>query len=103
MLCLAFGAMLTVSTPAGSSVKGRRNTAEALTGAAVYHLIKGHGPETVIFAGGAVYAWDRVRAAKHHVGHYHSHTFSNYGKRSTHKRTVAKHTSHRKSVHHSRR
>jgi len=72
-LCLAaLVAMLAQSDPAQASVKGRKTTAALLTGAAIYHLAKGHGPEALVFTGGAIYAWDRVRQAKRHrVGSYH--------------------------------
>ena len=78
-VALAMG-LLASNDPATASVKGRKLTAEALTGAAVYHLLKGHGPETLVFAGGAIYAWDRVHKAKRHVGHYHRRALSRYAK-----------------------
>lgn len=83
-LALTMGLLLPV-IPAQASRKGRKTTALALTGAAVYHLVKGHGPETLLFGAGAIYAWDRAKKSKHRVGRYHRHAYSRY---SRHHRSV---------------
>jgi len=70
--------------PASASVKGRRNTAMALTGAAVYELAKGRGPETLILAGGSYYAWQRVKAGKRHPVRHHRQVARRHHRRARH-------------------
>lgn len=64
-------AMLPVSALAGR--RGRRNTAYALTGAAVYSLLR-HKPKTALVLGaGAAYAWSRYNKAKPAPRHHRAY------------------------------
>ncbi len=72
LVLLAVG-LLMPAQPAAASVRGRRNTALALSGAALYELVKGHGPAALILAGGSYYAWQRVKQAKSHHTYYRLH------------------------------
>jgi hypothetical protein len=58
--------LLGTLVPASASVKGRRNTALALSGAAVYELARGHTGVGLVLAGGSYYAWQKTKAAKRH-------------------------------------
>ena len=73
LAALLFGLVLP-ARPAEASVKGRRNTALALSGAALYELVKGHGTAGLLLAGGSYYAWQQVRKAEHgHRARYRVH------------------------------
>ena len=50
--------------PALASVKGRRNTALAVTGAAAYELARGHTGTGLLLGAGAAYAWKRTKDEK---------------------------------------
>ncbi len=63
LAALAVG-ILTVAAPASASVEGRRNTAAALTGAALAELLRGDTGAGLLLGAGAAYAWDRVNDAK---------------------------------------
>lgn len=52
--------------PGAASVKGRRNTAIAATGAAVYELARGHTAAGLVLGAGSYYAWKHVKAGKRH-------------------------------------
>lgn len=46
------------------SVSGRRNTAVGLSGATLYHAVKGHPGEAIAFGLGSAFAWQRYEKAR---------------------------------------
>ena len=84
LLAFVIGLFVAV-VPASASVKGRRNTAGLLTGAAAYELLRGKTGTGLVLGAGAAYAWKRTKDAKraearrryayrHHSRRYASHT-----------------------------
>jgi hypothetical protein len=64
--------------PASASVSGRRNSALALSGVAVYELARGHTAADLVLGAGSYYAWQRVHhhrhvARRHHYRHVARH------------------------------
>jgi len=83
---LSAAASLAGLDPASASVKGRRNTAIAVTGAAAYELARGHTGTGLVLGAGAAYAWKRTKDEKK--------------AQARHRRYVARH--HRSSRRHAR-
>jgi hypothetical protein len=52
--------LLATALPASASVQGRRNTAAALSGAALYELMRGNTNSGLLLGAGAAYAWKRA-------------------------------------------
>ena len=62
LLCGLFG----LAIPAKASVSGRRNTAIAASGLALYELATGHTTPGLLAGAGAYYAWSRYNKAHKH-------------------------------------
>jgi hypothetical protein len=84
--------------PASASVKGRRNTAVAVTGADAYQLARGHGKTALVLGAGAAYAWKRTKDEKKAKARQRRYAARHH--RSSHRRYVARH--HRSSQGHVR-
>ena len=69
--------------PASASVKGRRNTAIAVTGAAAYELARGHTGTGIVLGAGAAYAWKRTKDEKKAKARHRRHTVRRH--RSSHR------------------
>ncbi len=83
---LSISAGLISVSPASASVKGRRNTAIGLTGAAAYELLRGKTGPGLLLGGGAVYAWKRANDEKkaereHRYSYYRRHRTARYSTR----------------------
>jgi hypothetical protein len=72
---------LAVSAPAYASRQGRRNTATALSAAALYELLRGHTATGLVLGGGSYYAWQRANERDHHrhYRHYRHHYYRENG------------------------
>jgi hypothetical protein len=71
VLLVAMGLSLVVTAgPAAASVRGRRNAATAVTGAAAYELLRGHTGTGLLLGAGAAYAWKRAKDESRHRHHY---------------------------------
>ncbi len=88
LVALVIGLFAAV-VPASASVKGRRNTAWALTGAAAYELLRGKTAPGLVLGAGAAYAWKRThdekRAQQRQYTYYYDNRgtfyYDNYGRR----------------------
>jgi hypothetical protein len=74
---------LFVTVPASASVKGRKTTAWALTGAAAYEVLRGKTGTGLLLGGGAAYAWKRTKDEekanarhRHHSSRRHHHSYA---------------------------
>jgi hypothetical protein len=85
---LSVAAGLVALVPASASVKGRRNTAIVVTGAAAYELAHGHTKTGLALGAGAAYACKRTRDAKKAKARHHRHTVRRH--RSSHRHYVAR-------------
>jgi len=92
LICAVIAGLLT-APPASASVSGRRTTAAALTGLAVYHLAKGHYPEGLALGGASVYAWGKVSEKKKEE-RARRYRYAKHSRRSS-QRVCHKHHSHR--------
>lgn len=82
LVAVAFGS-LAVYAPASASEQGRRNTATALSAAALYELLRGHTTTGLILGGGSYYAWQRVGESDRDRNRNRSRRYSNRRYRSS--------------------